>query len=256
MDERWSATPMGRFNMKSKFNKISRIAYIANLHRLPEEREGAIRDLEQFLCRKGLGDTHWLLLTTRLNDRNPSVRLAVVESMIKCPLYISEPYLCAALHDPYALVRITALETLGYHHVTDAYSEICKLLRKDQNALVRSYAAAALGQLGLRKAIGLLRSQLKRETRGTVRLGLYSGLYQLGEIDVLDAILGILDTDDYRARCAVVNELMCIAKPVHRRQIHAAFQRRLERESTVAVEDTLRRAIRHIGLPKRKQRGK
>jgi HEAT repeat protein len=155
-------------------------------------------------------------------------------------------YLLDALTDRDELVRIQAAESIGIRKERRALVRLRKAL-SDRSALVRSYAAAAIGAIGDQADRPLLRRRLAREKSDAARVGLLEGLWLLKDRAVLDEALRLLDSNDYRVRCAAAHALAgTFVLSRNRDRIRAALRSRLGRENAKAVREALENAIRAV----------
>jgi len=184
----------------------------------------------------------------RLADPNGEVRMTAAEALAAllknghCPRE-----LILSLKDSNELVRVAAAETLGLIGDRRALPAARRALH-DSSPLVRSYAAAAIGQLGEKRDVAKLRKAVRSEESEIAKVGFYAGLHSLGEYDVLEALLKLLDEgSDYRARCAVANtlpELGLNQSDTEKSVRH--LRRALRHESTVAARSSIRSSLRHM----------
>jgi HEAT repeat protein len=150
------------------------------------------------------------------------------------------------LEDRDELVRIAAIEAAG--DIGD--KRIASLLRRrtnDSSPVVRSYAASALGSLGVQGARGALITASRRERSARARVGVYEGLFRLGEQWALDRLLALLRSKQYRVRCAVGNTVAELPlEPESRGEVRRALKTALAAEHTVAATSSLRFALRRV----------
>jgi HEAT repeat protein len=177
-------------------------------------------------------------LEQRLTDRSPEVRMRVIEALGKLTNGSHEA-LATALQDADGLVRLQAAESIAARADRRTVSAL-RVTLTDPSALVRSYAAAALGRVGTRADRKLLHIRLRREASDAARLGFLEGLWLLGDRTVLGSAIKLLDSRDYRVRCAAARALGRTLRN-HQTQdaINAALHARLRRERTNAVRQAL-----------------
>ena len=177
-------------------------------------------------------------LEQRLTDRSSEVRMRAVEALGRLTNG-SHKALATALQDADELVRLQAAESIAARADRRTVSTL-RVALGDASALVRSYAAAALGRVGTRADRALLRTRLRRETSDAARLGFLEGLWLLGDRTVLGSAIGLLDSHDYRVRCATARALGGTLRNLRTQDaINAALQARLRRERTNAVRQAL-----------------
>ncbi|HKV38809.1 MAG TPA: HEAT repeat domain-containing protein [Blastocatellia bacterium] len=213
-----------------------------------------------------------------LSDRSPIVRVAAAAQLGNFRMARTASALNAALSDPNYEVRMTAVKSLsGLLTGGRATPEMLRLLKdrnelvrieasealvrvgdrralvplwaaiSDRSPLVRSYVAAAIGQLGRRPDLVALEQQLEREPSDTVRVGILGALLSRGRKNGLGGLLALLESPDYRVRCAAANTLSHIS--VDNEMLTAAqsaLREALLKESTVAGKSSLSSSIRAI----------
>jgi len=150
------------------------------------------------------------------------------------------------LQDPNELVRIEVVESLGAIGDRKVLSKLWKAM-SDRSPLVRSYVAGAIGELGSKEDIRKLERNIKKERSPTAKLGYYQALYRLGKRDVFEKILSLLESRDYRLRCATANTLMaCIVDASNSDIALSALRKALKAEPTIAAKSTFQACIRSI----------
>lgn len=171
--------------------------------------------------------------------------MKVVEALSFFPGHESA-YLRSALSDPDELVRVQAAETIGAR----AERELCEHLRaalRDSSPLVRSYAAAAIGSVGGPADRAVLRERLSCEKSDTARVGFVEALWLLGDRQTLNEALNLLNSDDYRVRCAISRTLANIFLTRNTKQtIESALRRRLRTERSLAAREAIQAALNDI----------
>ncbi|QSX23703.1 HEAT repeat domain-containing protein [Priestia megaterium] len=180
-------------------------------------------------------------LINLLKDQDEEVRYYAIESL-SC---FNDQDVChtalKSLNDEYYLVRITSLEILSecrYLLKNEIIPHVSRCL-DDKNAIVRSYAAETLGKIGDKGIIPLLKEKSFTEKRNLGRLGIYTGLYLLGEKAYLQQIFELLKVKSYKVRCATVNTLVAIADKENLQEIKTILNLALNREETWAVITTI-----------------
>jgi HEAT repeat protein len=118
----------------------------------------------------------------------------------------------------------------------------------DTSSLVRCYVAEAIGKLGSKKDVKKLEKALRHETSDAARIGFYQALYVQGQRDVLQPMLMLLQSNDYRVRCATANTLSeIIANKSDSLLALRTLRTALKQELTVAAKSSIRAAIRSLG---------
>jgi HEAT repeat protein len=177
-------------------------------------------------------------LEKRLADRSPEVRMRTVEALGKLTTGRHEA-LVTALTDADELVRLQSAESIGAGADRRAVDAL-RIAIRDDSALVRSYAAAALGRAGGRADRALLHSRIRRESSDAARLGFLEGLWLLGDRTVLRAAIRLLNSDDYRVRCATARALgETFSNAETQGAIMIALRGRLRRERSNVAREAL-----------------
>lgn len=182
-----------------------------------------------------------------LMDRSYEVRLRAAESLGELISdQKSPPALVRLLADRHALVRITAAEELEEIGDRKALPKLRQVLN-DPDGLVRAYVAEAIGALGGKRDIRVLENRLQGEKSPRAKVGLLHGLYRLGEREYFPAFLKLLESKNYRVRCAVANTLPRMdldnsAIP----QARSALRHALSRETTLAAREAIRYGLREV----------
>lgn len=143
-----------------------------------------------------------------LSDRSSSVRYSAVECLGSLHEEESSAasWLYPLLDDPSFLVRIATLESLDQIGDKNALPLIATKLR-DDNALVRAYAAGAIAQLGGKKYVTEIECALETETDDNARVGFADALFLMGDKEQFSELLKLLSSSDYRVRSASANAL-------------------------------------------------
>jgi HEAT repeat protein len=166
----------------------------------------------------------------RLADRSQYVRYAAVE-------YLGQHYensglpatwLYPLLQDEDFLTRVQTIESLEQIADRKAIPLIAKLLH-DPESLVRSYAAGALGFFKAKRYIGTIRRLLANEQEDDPKPFAVRALFELGDEKQFDALLALLTSGRYIARCAAANSLAAMNLDAIRMQqaLDAVTQARL-----------------------------
>lgn len=186
-------------------------------------------------------------LLDKLTDSNYEVRMRAAESLgILLKGGNSPRPLVKLLQDTDELVRITAAEVLGVIGDQRALPKLRKAIH-DPSPLVRGYVAEAIGKLGDERDTVRLEKELKKETSETAKVGIYQALYTLGRPQFLQDLLSLLQSKNYKVRCATANTLSAIhinksETPV----ILNVLRKALRQEPTVAARSSIRSSLRAI----------
>ena len=177
-----------------------------------------------------------------MTDRSPEVRMRAIEALGRLTRG-RHPALERALGDRDELVRVQAAESIDRGVDRRTVSALRNAL-DDGSPLVRGYAAAALGRVGSRLDRTRLRAQLRSETSDAARLGLLEGLWLLGDRTVLESVVRLLNSRDYRVRCATARALGWTFNNARSRlRFVDALRDRLSRERTRAARRALADAL-------------
>ena len=152
------------------------------------------------------------------------------------------------LQDPSDIVRAQALESLALLKDRRALPEIVPLL-SDDDPVVRSYAAASVGVLGGVSYKKALRRNLKTDKEELARVGFYEGLFLLGEREALKEMLMLLQSQNYRVRCAVANTVESM--PLSQGEVREAITYLASagrKPLTVADKTTITRVLTELEL--------
>jgi len=183
-------------------------------------------------------------LTKTLDDSNKEVRMMAARSLGTLLRGKSIPLaLINHLKDSDELVRIEVCESLGAIGNRKALSPLWETIH-DRSPLVRSYAAGAIGELGKKKDITRLEAELQKERSDTSRVGFYQALYNLGKTDAIVELFTLLQSPDYRVRCATAKVLSSVvADESNASIILRVLRKALQQEPTVAAKDSIKSSI-------------
>lgn len=193
-------------------------------------------------------------LLNRLSSPDPTERWEAVEGLAQ---YRHSRALRALksvlLFDPDDVVRCTAAEQIGYQGKVSALPVLVAGLA-DRSWLVRGWAAAAIGDLGVTcyRTLDIQRiveEALRLEAHPFVKLNLCYALYRFGQTRYLEDILSLLSHRYYRIRCAAANTLKHIVEEgtVDKESICRAVEQAVQVEKTVAVRETLLQVLARCG---------
>lgn len=200
-------------------------------HGSAEERRGAIADLEEMGARESVpallelldfpdagvranvaqalgqlgGDEVGAALVALLADPDALVRLKAAESLGELRYAPGRDALTDALaaeSDP--LVRIHVVEALGAFQDHGALPALLGALA-DADEYVRGYAADAIGRLGSRDAVGVLKARLASEQSAFAKAYLLATLYRFGDEGSLRALVELTDGADDILAATILN---------------------------------------------------
>lgn len=143
--------------------------------------------------------------------------------------------------DSEELVRAEAYDTLSVYPDSQVAEMLKQAAVTEPDDLARYFALVSYADVMQELAPGdaeqkaFFWGRLQREQAAVCRLGCEYALYQLGEPEALERILGYLDDPDYLVRCRAVCTLEEIVDEENRGQILEAVRGRREKESAVPV---------------------
>jgi HEAT repeat protein len=121
---------------------------------------------------------------------------------------------------------------------------------EDSSPLVRSYVAAAIGQIGTEVDRVRLYNWLRKTRSETVRIGILVALFSLGDRSPVEELIAMLRSRSYRIRCAAANNLAGLSlNDSEKKLVLKNFSQALKNEKSFAVIDTLRRNISSLRRP-------
>lgn len=188
-------------------------------------------------------------VTELLADRHRDVRYEAAQALgrVLAGSGRAPVALLRAIGDRDEFVRIAASEAAGDIGDRRAAPQLRRRLN-DPSPLVRSYAASALGLLGLESARTALANASRRERSSRARVGVYEALFRLGDQPSLQRLLALLRSKQYRVRCAVANTVGELPlNPESKADVRRALREALAAEQTVAASSSLESALRRLG---------
>ena len=105
------------------------------------------------------------------------------------------------------MVRIAAIESLAQIEDIRSIPEI-EICLKDQDPLVRAYAAIGLAELGCDECLPRISNALAAERDDAAAVGFLVAMYMLGDEAKLPELLALLSSSQYRVRCFGANSLL------------------------------------------------
>ncbi|HPD31385.1 MAG TPA: HEAT repeat domain-containing protein [Phycisphaerae bacterium] len=151
----------------------------------------AVRAQAMEAASKVLGDSGRLRIREGLKDQHPGVRFAAAMALGKLRDKAAVPAMEALTNDPDVSVRLAAyfaLEQCGLP-TTERRTAWRDHLRKHENPEVRRNAVLALGQLGDRSTVPLLRAAASGDSDEGVRTQALEGLAMLGDKDAISRFI-------------------------------------------------------------------
>ncbi|WP_088810268.1 MULTISPECIES: HEAT repeat domain-containing protein [unclassified Listeria] len=164
------------------------------MKRLLSDNEIDIEIVEEFIGRLN-NDEQLEKLLQLINSQNRDVKLYAYEELIR---FSDEKVLKAArkgLQEDDELVRIAAVEIIQEKKDFKQLEELMKLLKSDDDELVRCFSGEAIGFLS-EQLIRFLEERVSLEEGNVAIVGIYNALYRLGKKEYLKSLLLLLE-DDY-----------------------------------------------------------
>lgn len=242
--------------MKTVAERISILEKLKNANTLELQRSlaGALKDksptvrgfVVEVIGEKKI-DKMLVDLLPMLKDSDSEVRMLAIESIGKLAdgkLYADN--IVESLKDKSELVRIAAAEILGELGSPIVLDNL-KVALNDKSELVRSYAAEAIGSIGQQESIETLEAYLLNEDNENAKVGFYVGLYKLNKKDVLEKLLSLFESKDYRVRCATANSLSILNLTSSEiSQVISVLKQALDKEKTVAARSSIENTLTYL----------
>jgi HEAT repeat protein len=147
-----------------------------------------------------------------LSDSNSIVRMSAAECIgsLLDGEKTEAHWLYPLLEDRNLLVRVETLESLAY--IGDKKSLPLIVLRlKDEEPLVRSYAATAISDLNGKKHLKALEHASKQECDELAKIGFACALFKFGDSHQLSWLIEQLASCNYLVRCAAANNITTLS---------------------------------------------
>ncbi len=213
---------------------------VGELSKALNDRSPTIRGLAVELI--GDNDLRGLLraVLPLVNDRDSEVRALAIESIVNLTDDdLPVKTIAGRLVDKDELVRVAAAEALAESGNVSVLEDLYKAL-KDKSPLVRSFVAEAIGSIGNKASSEVLEKYLLREKDERAQVGFYVGLSKLDGRDVLQNLVDVFQSDDYRVRSAVINSLDQISLKENRSaEVYSFLKEARKKEKTIAVKSSI-----------------
>jgi len=182
-----------------------------------------------------------------LKDSDSEVRTLAVESIGKLAnANFPVDTLANYLNDKSELVRVSVAEILGEIGNVSVLDDL-KTALNDKSPLVRRYVAEAIGSIGQQKSAEILQKYLSNEDDESAKVGFYVGLYKLNKKDFLENLINLLESEDYRLRCASANSLSILnLSSSEISQVVSALNQALSKEKTVAARSSIESTLTYL----------
>jgi hypothetical protein len=92
-----------------------------------------------------------------------------------------------------------------------------------------------------------LQKALRKEKSALAKVGVFEGLYLLGDSERISDIVHLMKNKRYVVRCAAANTLLALADRKNKKIIKETLTDALKNESTVAVKSTIENALKKLG---------
>lgn len=150
-------------------------------------------------------------IATLSNNESVDIRIWAARALVCDAMNrITIETLCQLANDKDAQVRVEAVDSLCEFCCAESYS-VMRSAIPDSDFLVRAYAAFGLAFIGKtiepEEAKRLLICAEEKETECRALVGIYGGLYILGQTSALDNLIMLFSSGDYHIQCAVLNIL-------------------------------------------------
>jgi HEAT repeat protein len=146
-----------------------------------------------------------------LDDSEPLIRNDAAEWLGRTRyLPGADAFRHGLMSDGDSLTRVFAAEALGYLHPAspETVTTLQDAMQWDRAYLVRAYAGAALGYLGISDSAALISARLAKERNPSVRASLFDALSRLGNERAIDSLFRLLTrTRDGEAKGAILSIL-------------------------------------------------
>ena len=180
-----------------------------------------------------------------LSNGDQFARMDLAQDLVEYPVELAEPILLGLLDDEVDLVRVNACDSLCISRSLSVWDRLMQMAKMDV-FLVRGYAILSATEITVQTNEGIttmkdfLTQRLRQEKSQWVKVCIYTGLYQLGEVKWIGNLFTLLNHRQYRIRCSVVNSLADIADKNNIVAIRQALAGRMQIETSEAVMSTIR----------------
>jgi len=154
-----------------------------------------------------------------------------------------------SLRDSDWVVRASAADSLGRIGGKAAHPALVKGLKLDVNPVVRRDAAYALSHARDKRMVPVLEAALSKEKSEQSRIGLFAGLYALGQHDRLSDLLGLLRSGDDIVRHATVNQIEEVVLPADHNQAAQKLREMIAREDNPGVKSDAAELLEKLTTP-------
>lgn len=218
-----------------------------DLDKALKDRSPTVRGLAVEIIGEKKIDVMLADVLSMLKDSDSEVRTIAVESIGKLangnfPIKTLANY----LNDTNELVRVSVAEVLAEIGDVTVLDDLETALN-DKSPLVRSYVAEAIGSIGQQKNVEVLEAYLSSEVDENAKVGFYIGLYKLNKKDVLRNLIDLLESEDYRVRCAVANSFSILnLSSAEISQVINVLKQALDKEKTVAARSSIESTLTYL----------
>jgi len=112
-----------------------------------------------------------------------------------------------SISDKDYITRATAVELIGYFYLKQFYKDLWKIIKNDQNDVVKRYAIDSIGIIGSKKDIPEL-EKLLNTNQLMIKGNIYGAIISLSSSDkYLEPLLSLLDNDNSDLVCIIYHLL-------------------------------------------------
>ena len=186
-------------------------------------------------------------VVSMLDDSSDEVRMLAIESIAKLDdgkRYVKQ--IAKYLQDKNELVRVAAAEFLGEFGKPNVLDDL-EMALNDESALVRSYVTASIGSIGQKKSVSVPEKFLLSERDEVARVGFYVGLHKLKQKEYLHQLMELIESEDYRVRCAAANSLSSLKlASTEISLVVKILKSALGKEKTVAARSSIESTLNYL----------
>lgn len=213
----------------------------------------ALDELSLINCKKKLdkNDLDKIIICSKSSD--DEVRAYAAELLVNFNSESSKKALLKLATDTDSLVRVNACDSLCVFSDIEVLKFLLQIAVSDEDELVRAYAVLSTTDILLSLDEKLrneghkqLAKLLKSERSNKVRLAIFSGLYQLGEMTYLCRIFEYLQSDEYIIRCFTLNILDNICNKDNYKDIINAILKIQKNEESKSVLNKIESVLNNI----------
>ena len=215
-----------------------------------DEERNCLQEIETISHRIGCDVDRLIKL---LEHENSKIRESAIDQLWKLRTWEVEERLKEALYDEDANVRAGALRCISeWKHVVfldwvvDFIDE-----EEEPNEICRSWAATAIGEIGVKSSITLLEERLLKA--GELELGsIYFALIRLGKDEYFGRLVARLDHENTRVVISSANDLRELVNDENRTEIRSKLEAVVKQKKDQEQIDSINKVINSIRLEEEK----